>query len=240
MAKHINAKNKDVLIISDTHFPHHHIDTIPFIRKIKKELNPAIVTHIGDEVDHHYLSFHNTIAECRGGEDELKESIIGLHKLYTLWDKMYLLDSNHGSLIFRRAKANGMSLTYIKSLADIYGVQGWTWHHDIILETKRGPIYLCHGKSSGYGRLCKELGMSAVQGHFHGKSEITWHRTVVSERFNMFVGAFADDNHIAMEYGKNNLPRTILGCGYIDKDGNPHLLRMNTVDGRWDKKLTII
>lgn len=67
MTLKLNAKNKNVLIISDTHFPHHHPDTLNFLKAAKKEIDPDIVIHIGDELDNQYLSFHQTIAECRGG-----------------------------------------------------------------------------------------------------------------------------------------------------------------------------
>lgn len=242
LIKTINCKGKKVLIISDTHFPHHHPDTIPFLKAIKKKFKPDIVIHIGDEIDNHYISFHKVIAECRGGSDELTEAIKGLSELESLFRKIYLLDSNHGSLIFRRAKDMGIPLTYIRPLKDIYGTPDWEWHHDIILKTNHQyDTYLCHGKSSGYNKLATAMKMNAVQGHFHSKFEITYSKTVTGEVYNMFVGAFADDTEIAMEYGKNNLPKTITGCGGIREDGTPILFKMNlNKRGRWDKKLVIL
>lgn len=241
MTLRLNGKNKDVLIISDTHFPHHHPDTIPFLKAIKKKIAPKLVIHIGDEVDNCFISFH-TSPSSLSGDQELSDAVVGLQNLRKLFDKMYILDSNHGSLIFRRMKAEKIPLTYIKPLQEIYGTPNWSWHHDIILDTKHDyPTYFCHGKQKGYNKLSNSMGMNAVQGHYHSLFEITYARSVVGERYNMFVGAFANDKEIAMEYAKNNVPKTILGCGYIDKEGTPHLLKMNlNKKGRWDKKVTIV
>jgi hypothetical protein len=39
---------------------------------------------------------------------------------------------------------------------------------------------------------------------------------------------------MAYTYGKNNLPKPILGCGVIDKNGMPHVVKMIlNKRGRW-------
>ena len=39
--------NKSILIISDTHFPYHHSDTISFLKEIKSVYKPDKIVHIG-------------------------------------------------------------------------------------------------------------------------------------------------------------------------------------------------
>ena len=51
---------KSVLIISDTHIPYHHQDLIPFLKDLKNIMKPDKVIHIGDELDKHALSFHDS------------------------------------------------------------------------------------------------------------------------------------------------------------------------------------
>jgi len=151
---------------------------------------------------------------------------------------MYLLESNHGSLIFRKMKANGLPIRTIKPLELLYEQPLWTWHFEIILQTLLGPVFMCHGRAGTYGKMCKEAGMSAVQGHYHGKAEITWHRTVTIERFNMFVGCLVDEDSMAMAYGRNNLPKPILSVGFIHKSGLPQIIKMNVdKNNRWTGKL---
>ena len=52
--------NKSILIISDTHIPYHHPDLIPFLKDLKEIYKPDRVIHIGDEVDKHAMSFHDS------------------------------------------------------------------------------------------------------------------------------------------------------------------------------------
>ena len=52
--------NKSILIISDTHIPYHHKDVIAFLKGIKKKYKPDRIIHIGDEIDSHAISFHDS------------------------------------------------------------------------------------------------------------------------------------------------------------------------------------
>ena len=55
------AKNyKCILVISDLHLPYHKKDAFNFLRAIKKKYSIDYVVNIGDELDAHALSFHDT------------------------------------------------------------------------------------------------------------------------------------------------------------------------------------
>jgi hypothetical protein len=135
-------------------------------------------------------------------------------------------------------KFHGLPISYIRPLAELYETPTWKWYEDIKLRTKQGDVYLCHGKSGAYNKLAREVGCSAIQGHFHGKFEITWCNSVHTERFNMFVGCGINRKSLAFAYGKNNIPQPILGCAVIDEEGNPILIKMRlNKSGRWDGKI---
>ena len=51
---------KSILVISDQHAPYHHIDTLDFLAEIKKKYKPDTVVNIGDEMDWHSISFHDS------------------------------------------------------------------------------------------------------------------------------------------------------------------------------------
>jgi hypothetical protein len=238
--KHLDARGRSFLIISDLHIPYHHPDTIAFLSACKKLLlnKKSIIVNVGDEADAHALSFHTSISELDSAGKELEKARAYFSELHEIFPEMYLCESNHGSLIYRRARENGVPLEYIRPLSDVYGVTGWEWHDAIILKTNLGEIYICHGKSGTYGKLCKEVMMSAVQGHFHGKFEITWHRSPIGDRFNMFVGCLINYKELAFNYGKNHLPKPILGVGYVDEDGHPYLIKMDLDNnGKWTGKI---
>lgn len=73
---------------------------------------------------------------------------------------------------------------------------------------------------------------------FHSKFEITYSKSPIVERYNMFIGCLVDLESLAFAYGRNNLPKPILGLGYIDKLGQPLLIKMQlNKKGRWNGKI---
>jgi len=242
--KIITAVNKRVLIIPDMHIPYHHPDALKFLTQVKDKYDDGslLVINLGDECDKHAMSMHDSDSDLWSAGHELQKSIDYIHMpngLHELFPKMDLLESNHGSMIFRRAKKHGIPLHYIKPYKEVLGTPKWSWHDELIVNTKMGGVYFCHGKTSAYGKLCKEQGISAVQGHFHGKFEITWHQSSIGHRFNMFSGCLVDERSMAMAYGKNFTAKPILGCSVLSKHGYPYLIKMNlNAKGRWDGRLS--
>lgn len=222
----LDARGKSVLIIPDLHAPYSHKDSYKFLKQIAKEANPDIIINLGDEVDGHAISFHNSIAELLSPGDELDKAIEEMKELRDIFPKIHFLESNHGSLIFRRLKAAGIPIRHLKPLHELYEAPEWTWHHDILLKTDMGDVYFCHGKTTSYGKLALKKGCSACQGHFHTKFEITWHQTATHTIFNMFCGCLIDIESMAFEYGKNFVDKPVLGAGFIHKDGMPQLIKM--------------
>lgn len=220
----LDAKNKRVLIISDLHIPYSVDGYVRFLEHLKEKFKPEIVINIGDEIDYHAMSFHDSDNDLMSAGHELDRAIIemqeGVHKLFP---KMYLLESNHGSMLLRRAKHHGIPIRTLRPLSELYETPSWTWHEEIMLKTNSGRVYLCHGKSGTYGRMPKEMGFSCIQGHFHGKFEITYHGNALSTRYNMFVGCLVDTKSMAMAYGRNHIVKPILGCGGIKSNGEPVL-----------------
>jgi hypothetical protein len=239
--KKLNAKGKRVLVIPDTHAPYHHIDTIRFLKAVKKKYltKSSLVMHLGDEIDSASMSFHDKDPDLEfSTSSELKTAKKMIANLEKVFPELYLCDSNHGSLVYRRAKKHGLPLSVLKSYQEILETPNWKWYEDYELSTNLGKVYLCHGKSSTYGKLAKEMSCSSVQGHFHGKFEITWHKTLRREIFNCFSGCLVDRDHLAFSYGKNHLPKPILGCTVISKEGYPRLIKMEIGnDNRWTGKL---
>ena len=56
-----SKKHECVLVISDLHIPYHHPQSFDFLKAIKKKYKDIdLVVNIGDELDQHGLSFHDT------------------------------------------------------------------------------------------------------------------------------------------------------------------------------------
>ncbi len=237
--KKLNAKGKVVLCFGDTHFPYHHLDIYTFLEAVKKKYSPYIIINMGDELDNSAISFYDSDQELFSAGQELELAIGDIKTLEKIFPKQYVLESNHSSLVFRRMKKHGIPIAHMKTLKEILGTKKWSWHDEIILTTNHDlQTYLCHGKTNAYGKLAKEVGMNAVQGHAHTKFEVTWHKTVLQDRYNAFCGCLINHQSLAYAYGRNNVAKAILGCLIINKQGMPHLVKMNLdKHSRWDGKL---
>ncbi len=221
----LNGLGKRILVIPDTHHPYQHQDIYHFLGEIKRQFRPDIVIHLGDEVDHAAISFHDKPGEMMGAADELDKAIEYLHQdIAKLFPKLFLLESNHGSLLLRRLRHAGIPVRTLMPLEQLYRVPKWSWHDDIILNTKLGPVYLCHGKASPPGKLALTEGMSAIQGHFHNQFYVQWLKFANRRVFDIKSGCLVDIDHMAFAYGKNHIPKPNLGATIIHANGVPELV----------------
>lgn len=219
--------NSSVLIISDMHIPYQHKDALDFLSDLKAKYKPTRVICMGDELDHHALSFHDSDPDLLSAGDEIKAALSTVSDLHKLFPEMTLLDSNHGSLVYRKAKHHGIPKRYIRSYQEVLGVgEGWRWVNDLVITLpSKDKVYFCHGKAQRGIQLSQNMGMSVVQGHFHSEFNINYWSNPVNVFFSMQVGCLVDDNSLAMAYNKLTLKRPIIGTGLI-VGGVPVLERM--------------
>lgn len=219
-----NKKFKNVLVISDTHYPYSHPYVYEFLKHLKKKYKPDLVVHIGDEVDYHAISFHDSNPDLFSPGHELENAIEKLSFLYKLFPKMHLIESNHGSLVYRKQKACGLPRHVIKSYREILGApKGWTWHMDLTATMSNGmQVYFHHGKAKKIMGTSQSMAMSSVQGHFHEDFSVNYWANPNGLFWQMQVGCLIDKKSMAFAYNKNNLKRPIIGTGVI-VDGQPKL-----------------
>ncbi len=231
--------NKSILVISDLHAPFCHPDTVPFLKALKKKYRPTRVILSGDEADFHAISFHDHDSDLPSAGEELRKSIKALKPIYALFPVAEVLESNHGSLVIRKALAHGLSRRFFKSPGEILEApKGWTWHFDIVLTLPNGyPCYFHHSKGVNAKKNSQALGSSFVQGHHHEEFSIQYWGNPNALLFGMTVGCLVDDKALAMAYNKNNLKRPVIGCGVII-NGIPELVPMVlNKKGRWIGRL---
>lgn len=231
--------NKTILVVSDLHAPYMHVDAVKFLAAIKRKYKPTRVILSGDEADFHNISFHDADPDLDSAGEELEKAISALKPLYKLFPKAEVLESNHGSLVARKAFANGLSRRFIKEPGDIIGApKGWSWHFDITVKLPNGTqCYFHHSKGANVKKNSQAMGMSFVQGHHHESFEIQFWGNPNALLFGMTVGCLVDPKSLAMAYSKNNLKRPVIGCGIII-NSIPQLIPM-ILDkkGRWTGKL---
>jgi len=235
----LEKKYSSILCISDQHFPYNHPDVVAFLLAIKKKYKPDCVVNIGDEIDGHSISFHDADPDLLSPSGELQTAIDRLQPIYKMLPDMWLIESNHGSLVYRKAKTHGIPSRALKSYREVLEApQGWRWTPDLTLRMSNGEyVYFCHGKSTDVLRVSQAMGISAVQGHFHEKFELRFWGNSRGLYFGMTIGCLIDNKSLAFAYNKINLKRPVIGTAVII-DGIPHLVPMVlNGNGRWVKKL---
>lgn len=230
--------SKSLLVLSDMHHPYGHPDMIPFLKALKAKYKPDTVVCIGDEADFHDASYHESDPDLDSAGIELDKAIAALRPVYDLFPRCTVIESNHGSMVLRKAISGKIPRKAIKSYNDVLEApKGWKWLFDTIVQTPLGPVYFCHGKTTTAGKLASQYGMSTVQGHFHEKAQITYISTPEKLMFDAHTGCLANDKSLALGYNKINPKRPIVSTLVID-NGIPHLVPM-VLDrkGRWIGKL---
>lgn len=229
---------KRILVISDMHHPYAHQDTVPFLKKLKDIYNFDKVVCIGDEADFHDMSFHDSDPDLDSAGVELDKAVMGLIPIYRLFPNCTVVESNHGSMVMRKALVGKIPRKAIKSYNEILDApKGWKWMFDCIIQTPIGPVYFCHGKSAAAGRLASQYGMSCVQGHYHEKAQISYISTPEKLMFDAHTGCLADDKSLALGYNKVNPKRPIVSV-LIIINGIPQIIPMIlNKNGRWTGSL---
>jgi hypothetical protein len=227
-----------ILAIGDLHTPYLHPDAVAFLSAVKAKHKPTEIVFMGDEIDWHSISFHEHDQDLMSAGDELKAAIKQLQPLYKMFPKATVLESNHGSLVYRKALTVGLPSAVLKGYREILQApQGWNWKFDHLTPTPLGDIYWHHGKSSSHKKLSQNMGLSAVQGHFHNEFYISYWSSPKALYWDANVGCLVDHKSRSQAYGKNNLQKPIVGCMVIH-DGVPTLIPMIlNSSGRWIKRL---
>jgi hypothetical protein len=215
-----------------------HKDAVAFLKAVKSKYKPNEIVFMGDEVDAHATSYHEHDPDLPSSGDELKQAIDQLQPLYKLFPKAVILESNHGSLVYRKALTAGLPSAVLKGYREILQApKGWVWKYDHVITSPLGDVYCHHGKSSSHKKLSQNMAMSAVQGHFHNEFYVSYWSSPNALYWDANAGCLVDHKARAFAYGKSNLQKPIVGCIVI-LDGIPQLIPMVLLkNGRWNRKL---
>lgn len=206
----------NVLVIGDTHFPFHHKDYLDFCIRVAGEFDCKTVVHIGDEVDNHAISFHNSDPDGLSAGMEADAAQRELERWYEVFPSVTVIVGNHGALPYRQAFANGIPRRFIKTYEEIWRApRGWKWVHSAVID---GVLYEhgigSSGKNAALNRAIDNR-MSTVIGHVHAWGGVQYTSNVDSTIFGLNVGCGIDVNSYAMAYGKPFTKKPTLGCGVV-------------------------
>lgn len=226
-----------ILVVGDLHAPYTHADAISFLKHVRDTYKPDMVVNMGDETDGHAISFHDSDPNLDSAGVELEKAKVILEQVHELFPNLLVCDSNHGSLVYRRAKAHGLPVQFIKKYRDIlfpdHGAPGWSWADAWVLQTPLGPVRFQHQVSGDFMLNASHERTSLVLGHEHSRFEVQYAASSSALYFGAYAGCLVDRKSLAFAYGKLTRKKPILGILTIT-DGCPALVPMlMDENGRW-------
>ena len=153
-----------ILVIGDLHEPFCLDGYLEFCKETYANYNCNRVVIIGDVIDSHYSSYHETDADALGGGDELEQAIKKLSKWYKAFPDADVTLGNHDRIIIRKAQSSNIPSKWIKEFGEVLETPKWRFVTDVYYD---GVRYV-HGDKSGKPRMATRRDMvSTVSGHYH-------------------------------------------------------------------------
>lgn len=215
---HINGDLR-VLVIGDPHEPFTLDEYLEHCIKIYIKYNCNHVVFIGDIIDNHYSSYHETDPDGLGGKDELELAIQRVAKWVEAFPIADVCTGNHDLIIMRKAMSGGIPSQWIREFSDVLNAPNWTFDTDFEYD----DVLYTHGTGRKAEARMKQDLTSVVCGHYHTEFYIKY---LVGRNYRLFamqVGCGIDYKAYALAYGRN-FARPIIGCGVVLENGTLPIL----------------
>jgi len=199
-----------ILVIGDLHTPFDYEPYFDHCVAVFDKYECNRVVFIGDIIDNHYSSYHETDADGMGGEEELDNAINRLRRWYERFPMADVLIGNHDRMVMRKAQSSSIPTRWIKEYKEVLGTPGWNFTDRVVYD----DVQYIHGEGGmARTRARKDL-MSTVQGHLHTQCFTEWIIGAGLKIFGMQVGCGVDNNSYAMAYAKN-FGKSAIACGVV-------------------------
>ena len=219
----LKSKENRILVIGDLHEPFCLDGYREFCLEQSEKFNTNRTIFIGDVIDNHYSSYHETDADGMGGGQELDLSINKIAKWRDAFPKADVIIGNHDRLIMRKAQTSAIPSKWIKSYKDVLEVPDWNFVERLVID----DVQYIHGEGGTARTKCKADLMSTVQGHLHTQAYTEY---VVGQNFKIYgsqVGCGINHKAYAMAYAKYG-KKPAIGCMVVlDNGKTPINLLMN-------------
>jgi hypothetical protein len=202
------------LVIGDLHEPFCLQEYLYFCREVQERDNCGTVVFIGDVIDNHYTSYHESETQTTGPNEEFEMAKSKLQRWYKVFPEAYVTVGNHDRMVHRKAKSAGIAEQWVIDYSTALDTPGWKFVHEVFIH---GVNYV-HGEGgTARSRMKSEL-CPQVQGHLHSQFYIEYAVGSTNKVFGMQVGCGIDRTAFAFAYGKNG-PKPVIGCGTVINKG---------------------
>jgi len=206
----VKVENR-VLVIGDLHEPFCLDGYLDFCKEQYAINNCNRVVFIGDIIDNHYSSYHESSADGMGGKYELEQAIDKLKPWYDAFPDADVTLGNHDRIIIRKAQSSNIPSKWIKEFEEVLETPNWRFVTEVYID---GVRYV-HGDKSGKPRMAAKRDMvSTVSGHYHTDMYVEWFFGKKAALFAMAVGCGIDSKSYAMGYMQGGKKEAI-GIGIV-------------------------
>ena len=199
-----------VLIIGDTHCPFDLDTYLDFLEDTYNKYNCNRVVHIGDCVDFHANSYHESDPNGMSAADEMYYAKERLARYYKVFPEVDVVWGNHSRMIMRRMGTAGIPKDWLREYNEVMGIPNWTYQHELEID---GVLYI-HGEGGTARGKCKNDLQSVVQGHLHTQMYVEYIVGRQNRVFGMQVGCGVKQDEYAFAYAKAG-KKNAIGCGVV-------------------------
>tara|TARA_R110002153_G_C13132155_1_gene480032 strand:- start:51 stop:770 length:720 start_codon:yes stop_codon:yes gene_type:complete len=214
LKKSRSERPRNVLVIGDLHCPFDLDEYLEFCKQQYTLYDCNEVVFIGDVIDNHYSSYHETDVDGLGGGEELEFAIKRIARWYEAFPKATVIIGNHDRLIMRKAQTSAIPKKWIKSYKEVLEVPKWNFK---VSYEQDGVQYL-HGEGGTARTKCKADLMNTVQGHLHTQC---YTENFVGKNFRIFgmqVGCGIDFTSYSFAYAKAGR-KPAIACAVVLENG---------------------
>ena len=205
----LRRKERRTIVIGDLHCPFEKSGYFEFCLEIYDRFNCNQVVFIGDLVDSHATSRHETDPDGMSAKTELERAIEDLQKWREAFGVATVIVGNHDRVVMRRAFSSSIPSMWIKSFNEVLGTS-WDW-------TERAEfdgVQYVHGEGGTARTKAKNDMQSTVQGHIHTQAYVEHFCGNRNRIWAMQVGCGLDRDTYAAAYAKHYKKQAI-GCGVV-------------------------
>ena len=127
----LNGDPDNILVIGDLHAPFTLPQYLAFCREQQEINNCGTVIFIGDIIDNHYSSYHESDPDGYSAGQELDRAIDQIKEWYYTFPLATVIIGNHDRLVYRKAFSAGVSKRWVREYKDVLGVEGWDFVENV-------------------------------------------------------------------------------------------------------------
>jgi metallophosphoesterase superfamily enzyme len=206
---YLRTKEKRILVIGDLHCPFEKVGYWEFCVDTYDRYACNQVIFIGDLIDSHATSRHETDPNGLSAKTELEQAIADLQKWREAFPVADVIIGNHDRVVMRRAFSSSIPNMWIKSFNEVLGTS-WNWTERV----EYNGVQFVHGEGGTARTKAKNDLQSTVQGHIHTQAYVEWMVGNNMKLFGMQVGCGLDRETYAAAYAKHYKKQAI-GCGIV-------------------------